>query len=127
MLDIFEKWKNKIVRYVETKIGLVKLEFVERASGVLSYFIFAMILLFVGFGVFLFLGFGLAELFTTLMESRMAGFFLAALCYVLLALLLIALRKPISASLSNIFIRLLTERKKEKSEDDQDEEEEDEA
>jgi len=125
MLDIFEKWKSKIVRYVEAKIGLFKLEFVERASGVMSYFIFAMILLFVGFGAFLFIGFGLAELFTALVDSRIGGFFLAALCYVLLALILLAMRKPISTSLSNIFVRLLTERKKDK-EEDQEEGEEDE-
>ncbi len=118
MLDIISKWKDKLLGYVATQVRIAQLSFIERVSGLMSYFIFAIILIFIVFGVFLFLGFGVAELFTAMVNSRIGGFFLAAACYVLLAGILIALRKKILKRLSDVFINVLTE----KQGDDEDEE-----
>jgi len=117
LLDIISKWKDKLLGYVVTQVRIAQLSFIERVSGLMSYFIFAIILIFIVFGIFLFLGFGMAELFTAMVNSRIGGFFLAAACYVLLAGVLIAVRKKILKKLSGVFVNILTE----KQGDDEDE------
>lgn len=110
MLDFISKWKDKLLGYVATQVRIAQLSFIERVSGLMSYFIFAIILIFIVFGIFLFMGFGIAEVFTAMVNSRIGGFFLAAACYVLLAGILIALRKKILKKLSDVFVNILTEK-----------------
>lgn len=118
MFDIFIKWKKKIAQYVETRIRLVQLGFVEKTANVLSYFIFTIILSFIVFGALLFLGLGLAEWFTALVDSRIGGFFLAGGVYILLVFMLLAARKPVMRMLADVFVRQLTQ-----SDDDDDDKE----
>lgn len=120
MLDIFQKWKDRTLAFVDTKVRSVQLEIIERVTGIMSYLIFAIILMLICFGFILFLGFGMAEWFTYMLENRIGGFFMAAAFYLILALLLYAVRKPILRKLSDLFVHLLTMRR----ENDDDEEEE---
>jgi len=109
--------------FVDTKVRTVQLEIIERVTGVMSYLMFAIIMMLIGFGFLLFVGFGMAEWFTELMASRIGGFFAAAGCYLVLGLLLLAARKPMLKSLSNVFVHLLTVRREDDGEDDDNEEE----
>ncbi|MGC4058018.1 MAG: phage holin family protein [Chitinophagaceae bacterium] len=122
MLDFVQKWKDRITNLVETKFRLLQLEFIERASGAMSFLIFSVLLLLLGFGVFLFIGLGTAEMLSELMHSYISGYMSVAGFYLALLLVLFAMRKKILRKFTSVFISVLTERK----EDDDDEEEQDE-
>ncbi len=116
MLDIVQKWKDKIIALVETKVRLMQLDFIERTSSLMSNFIFLLVFILLGFGVFLFVGLGLAELFSELLASNILGYLTAASFYLLIGVLLYLLRKRMLTKLSNMFISILTE----KCDDDED-------
>ena len=109
---------------MDTKVRTVQLEIIERVTGIMSYLIFAIILILIAFGLFLFMGFGMAEWFTYMLDSRIGGFFMAAAFYLVLGLLLIAIRKPILRRLSNVFVHLLTIRRDDDDDEDTEEEKE---
>jgi uncharacterized membrane protein len=116
LLDIVQKWKDKIIALVETKVRLMQLDFIERTSILMSNFIFLLVFILLGFGVFLFVGLGLAELFSELLASNILGYLTAASFYLLIGVLLYLLRKRMLTKLSNMFISILTE----KCDDDED-------
>lgn len=116
MLDIVQKWKDKIIALVETKVRLMQLDFIERTSSLMSNFIFLLVFILLGFGVFLFVGLGLAELFSELLGNKMLGYLISASFYLLIGVLLYLLRKRMLTKLSNMFISILTE----KCDDDED-------
>lgn len=119
MLDIVQKWKDKIIALVETKVRLMQLDFIERTSSLMSNFIFLLVFILLGFGVFLFVGLGLAELFSELLGSNILGYLTAASFYLLIGVLLYLLRKRMLTKLSNMFISILTE-KRDDDDDDED-------
>lgn len=123
MLDFFQKWKDKITSLVETKIRLMQLELIERASGAMSFLIFFMLMLLLGFGIFLFVGLGVAELLSELMSSYILGYLTVASAYLILILILFGNRKKILKKLSSTFISVLTERRDDDDDDDEEEEE----
>lgn len=108
MLDFLTNWKDKVVEHVNVRFNLVKLNFIERTSNVLSYFIFTIIAIFLVFTVIILGGLGLAEWFSYLFNSRTAGFFAAMGACVLILLILMGLRKAITNGFSNAFIKMLT-------------------
>lgn len=117
MLDFVQKWKDKISNLVETKFRLLQLEFIERASGVMSFLVLSVLLLLLGFGVFLFIGLGVAEMLSEMMKSYISGYMAVAGFYLVLLLTLFALRKKIIRKFTGIFISVMTERR----EDDEEE------
>ncbi len=117
--NLINKWKDKIVQYLDVHLRLIKLNFIERTSNVLSYILFVMLALFIFFAVLLFVGLGLAELLSDLFQSRTGGFFGAAGFFLIVLLIAIALNERISKWFSVIFIRILTS----KGDDDDDEDE----
>ena len=116
MLDIVQKWKDKIIALVETKLRLMQLDFIERTSSLMSNFIFLMVCILLGFGILLFVGLGIAEFFSELLGSNGLGYLIVASFYLLIGVLLYLLRKQILTKLSNMFISILTE----KCDDDED-------
>jgi hypothetical protein len=119
-MNILGRIKDKITRYIDVYLRLAKLNVIDKVSGVFGYFIFILILLFLFFCVVLFLGLGVVELFMLLGFTKAASFFLTIGVYLLLLALVVALRKRIITSLSDVFIRKLTEgdtKKEEKADD----------
>jgi phosphotransferase system glucose/maltose/N-acetylglucosamine-specific IIC component len=108
MLDYISRWKDKVAHYVDVRVQLIKLNLIERVSGVLSYFIFAFICLFLTVCVLIFLGVGLGEFLSDVFDSRAGGYFATAGIYALLLLLLFGFRKTIANSFSSVFIRIMT-------------------
>ena len=108
-MSIFSQLKDKITRYIDVNIKLVKINFIERTSGVLSYVIFAMILLFIVFCIMLLLGFGLTEEFVEMGLSRAVSFFITIGIYLLLFIIVIALRKNITRFFAGKIINVMTE------------------
>jgi len=118
MIGFITKWIDKIAHYIEMRFRLLKLDLVQSVSGILSYFLFCIIALFVLLALFIFLGMGMSEYFAGVVDSRAGGYFMTTAVYLLLLILLYALRKPIANKFSGIFIGILTD-----NGDDDDEEE----
>lgn len=121
MLDFVNKWKHKVAHYIDVRMQLMKLNIIERVSGVLSYFIFAFIALFLLLAILIFLGIGLAEYFSELVNSRPGGYFMTTGVYALVMVILVMARTSITGKFSGIFIAMLTAG----DDDDKDEKEED--
>ena len=115
---MFSNLKEKITRHIQVRLDLIRLEVVERSSGVMSYLLFALICLFVFFVILLFIGFGVAELLYDAGMSRGASFITTTGLYVLLFVLVVVLRRNITGFFSDMFIRIMTEQE----DDDNDEE-----
>ena len=115
-MNIINKWIEKITEYVDVRLQLAKLSFVERTSHILGYIVFSFVVLSLLLPILIFLGIGLSEVFTTLFDSRIGGYFTTVGVYVLLMVLLIVMRKSIITRFANIFVEKLTE-----GDDDQEE------
>lgn len=121
MINLFSKWKDKVAQYVDVRLNLAKLAFVERTSNVLSFLIFTFILLFLGVAALIFIGIALQETFSVWVGSRVGGAFLAAAFYILFSLVIILVRKPILRTFAGMFIQLLTDQGDDDDDDDDDE------
>jgi len=119
-MGVINQLKEKIMRYLDVHVKLVKINFIWRTSILMSYFMFALISLFIVFCIVLFTGFGLTEAFMLAGISKMAAFFLTIGVYFVLLLVVIMLRKSITRFFASTFIKVLTEG------DDDDPEEKDE-
>jgi len=108
-MNLIGKWKEKIAHYIEVRVQLMKLSFIERTSNILSYLVFTFISLFLILTVLIFLGIGVGEFFGEMLNSRATGFFITAGLYILMFGLLMLLRQPIIKAFSGLFIRILTE------------------
>jgi hypothetical protein len=117
-MSFIGNWKDKIAHYVEVRLGLIKLGLIERLSNVLSYLIFVFIGLFLSVSILIFLGIGVGEYFAILFDSRAGGFFATAGLYVLLLIIMVLLRLPITNAFSGVFIRIMTATEPEEDEED---------
>ena len=108
-MNFFTRWKDKATEYIDVRVGLMKLSFIERTSMLLGNLMVSFIYLFIALAFFIFLGFALLETFSSMLDSRVGGAFLTAGVFALMLGLLFALRKNIINAFSGIFIRILTE------------------
>ena len=109
MLNFINKWKDKITHNLDLRIDLLKLDFIERTSGILSYFIFTIICLLLALCILLFLGMGLGEYFSKVTDSNALGYIITAGIYILLFFILALARKPIVRLFLGIFINIMTD------------------
>ena len=119
-MNFFSRWKDKATEYIDVRVGLLKLSFIERTSMLLGNLMVSFIYLFIALAFFIFLGFALLETFSSMLDSRVAGAFLTAGFFALMLGLLFALRKSIIKAFSSIFIRILTEGDDDDDDDDRD-------
>jgi len=108
-MSLISNLKDKVAQYIDVYVRLIKINFIGRTANLLGYFMFAIISLFLVFCIVLFVGFGLSEVFQGMGVSKMAGFFLTVAFYVLLLIILILSRKPISRFFASGVINVLTE------------------
>jgi len=116
-MNILSQLKDKVTQYVDVYVKLIKISFIEGTANILSYFMFGMIVLFILFCIILFMGLGLVEFFIVLGLSKMLSFFLTIGAYLLLLLIVVAMRKKLTRVFSNEVVRAMTE----KHEEEQDE------
>jgi len=108
-MSIFSSLKDKVTQHIEVYVKLFKLNFIERTSNLLGYFMFALICLLLVFCVVLFLGFGLVEMFIMVGLTKMLAFFATLGVYVVFLAVLIACRKGITRFFASGVIHVLTE------------------
>jgi hypothetical protein len=108
-MQILGRLRAKIAKYLQVQLDLVKLEFIQRTSVVLSYFIFVFVSLSIGLPLFFFLGLGLAEYFSAITGSRAGGFFMTAGVYLLSFIIIFLVRSKIIRFFAGLFIDVMTE------------------
>ena len=80
-MGILAQLKEKIAGYANVYLKLIKLNFIGRTANIFSYFLFALICMFIFFCIILFIGFGLTEVFMDAGLSKMGSFFLVVCVY----------------------------------------------
>ena len=108
-MSIFSELKERITQYIDVQVRLFKINLIGRSANLFSYFLFSLICLFIFFCVILFTGFGLTEVFINAGLSKMASFFIVIGIYIVLLVVVVALRKKITRFFAGGFIRVLTE------------------
>ena len=108
-MSILSDLREKITRYIDVHVKLIRISFIERTSALLSYLIYALILLFIFFCIILFLGFGLTEVFVSAGLSKAVSFFITIGVYIILFIIAIALRKKITRFFANEVVNVMTE------------------
>lgn len=108
-MSIFGNLKDKVANYVDVRLSLLKLNFIERATLIVSYLIFTFVALFVGVTFLIFLGIGLGEWLANVFDSRPAGYFATSGLFALFLLAMILARKKIIDGVAGVFIRVMTE------------------
>ena len=108
-MSILTQLKEKVTQYLNVYIKLLKVNFIGRTANIFSYFFFSLICLFIFFCIILYTGFGLTEVFADAGLSKTASFFIVTGIYVLLLVIVVSLRKPITRFFASGFIRVLTE------------------
>ena len=120
MLNQLKPLFGKISEWVEVRIKLLKINFILSASSLMSYFLYALICLFVFFCLLLFAGFGLKEVFVEAGLSNMGATLTVFAIYLLLFILLMVCRKPITRFFSSRIIEVMTEETGKAEEEDED-------
>ncbi len=108
-MSIFGSFKDKITQYIEVYIKLFKLNFMGSTARLLSYFMFAMICMFIVFIAMLLMGMGIVEIFVVIGLSKVGAYFATMGIYVLILLMAIGLRKKITTFFAGAFLSVLTE------------------
>lgn len=114
-MSIFGSIKDAIAKYAELYLSLLKVNVIGKTSGLMAYVMFAIICMLLVFCIIILLGFGIVEGFCAMGLERVAAFFATFGLYVVLLFVLISLRRKITRSFANTFIRILTEGDNEKN------------
>ena len=104
-LDVL--WE-RISKYLETKIQLVRLQAINKASDIIALVVSRIILLITTIFFMLFLNIGIALWIGSLLGKLYDGFFIVAAFYILLGLLLFIFKKKlIKMPINNFLIKEL--------------------
>lgn len=121
-MNFFSKWKDKITQGIGDKIQSVKLDFIDKTSGILGYILFSFIAIFIALSVLLFIGFAIAEGFSDLFGSHAWGYLATAGLFLILVMVLFAFRQKFVDQFAGIFIRMLTQQQDDDDDDETEEE-----
>jgi hypothetical protein len=116
-MSIFGSIKEKITKYIEVNTQLIKLTLISKAAGLMSYFMFGIIILLIVFCITLFLGFGLTEALMLSGLTKVTSFFITVGAYALLLIIVLQLRKPITRFFASGIINDITAAEKREEEE----------
>ncbi len=116
MLGIFSNIKEKVTKHVEVRVKLFQLTVISRTSSLLSFFMFALIVLFMAFCMMLFIGFGITQALVNAGISTVWSYFVTTGIYCILLFILLANRKGVLRFFTSTFVSVLTD----ESDDDDD-------
>ena len=108
-MSIIDSLKNKISQYTDVYIKLFQLNLISKTSSLLSYFMFAIINIFLVFTIVTLMGFGLTAAWVAMGVPVVAAFFITVGIYLFLLFILVGLRKSVTRFFAGAFIRVLTE------------------
>lgn len=119
-MGIFSSVKDRITRYIEVQVDLVKVDLIGRTAGVVSYVLFALIGLLILFCIVLFMGLGLTSAFVKAGMSPLGAYFLTTGIYLLLLLVVILMRRPITRFFADSLVEVITASADEEGDDEPD-------
>ena len=101
---------DRVKSYVETRIELLKLKAIDKSSSFLSYLILIVLIIGIGFTVFILLSIALALFIGDLLGRSYYGFLIVAGIYIIAGLVVLIFRRRwIKAPIANSMIKNLTE------------------
>lgn len=107
-MSIFGDIKERISRYIDVNVDLVKVNLIGRTAVLVSYLIFSLIALLIVFCIALFMGLGLTSALMETGMSTVAAYFVTMGIYLVLLIVVILLRKPISGFFADSLVEVLT-------------------
>ncbi len=110
--------KDKITQYIQLRLEIIRLEFIERTSNVMGYFAFIILSFFLLFLITLFIGLGLAEWFSALLQSRTIGYFATGGAFLLITAVFFACNKKLVRFFADKMVWMLSQTKKEEAEEE---------
>ena len=108
-MNLFGKWKDKATEYVDVRIQLAKLKFIERASHVIGNLVLGFVMIATMIAVLFFMGIGIMETLAAWLETRIGAAFATSGLFVLLIAVIYGMRKKILVAVADIFIRVMTD------------------
>ncbi len=112
--NFFSESKDKLEGYINDRIMLIKLQAVEKTSRLAGAFFTIIILGLMAVFILLFLSLSLAAFLATILGSLFWGYGIVAIFYIILAIVVVALRKKvIEKSMTNFLVNILFEKSKE--------------
>ena len=114
MNNLLDAVKELVRKYAANYLKLARITVLEKTASLLSFILFALIGIFLFFCILMFAGFGLAELFVEMGWGRMESVFAVTGIYLLLLVLLVLLRKPVTRMFAGSVVRALTDDESEK-------------
>ncbi len=101
---------DRVKIYVETRIDLLRLKAIDKSSSFISLLVSMIIVILMSFLFIIFLSVGAALLLGEMLGKTYYGFFIVAGFYLLVGLILFALRdKWLKAPITNTMIKNLTD------------------
>ncbi len=107
-MSVFGEIKDRISRYIDVNVDLVKVNLIGRTAVLVSYLIFSLIALLIVFCIALFMGLGLTSALMETGMSTVAAYFVTMAIYLVLLIIVILLRKPISRFFADSLVEVLT-------------------
>lgn len=112
--DFFSESKEKVESYINDRIMLIKLQAVEKTSRLAGAFFTIIKLGLMSVFILLFLSLTLAAFLATILGSLYWGYGIVALFYIILAIIVVAIRKKVIEKLmTNFLVNILFEKTKE--------------
>lgn len=106
--DFADKVKDQLSQYVDTKIELLKAQWVEKTALIMGKMVTGLIVLFALFFSILFASLVLGYYFSEVLDSTVKGFGIVALVYVLFLLVVWIFRKKlIQQPISNFIVETI--------------------
>ena len=109
-MNLFGKWKEQATEYVDVRVQLAKLKFIERASHVIGNLMLGFAMLITMIAVLIFLGIGIMETLTVWFDgSRIGAAFTTSAIFLVFVGIIYSVRKTILTAIAGIFIRVMTD------------------
>lgn len=117
-MNLFGKWKDKATEYVDVRIQLAKLKFIERASHVIGNLVLGFLMIATMIAVLFFFGIGIMETLAVWLDTRIGAAFATSGLFILLVAIIYGMRKRILKEVAGIFIRVMTDDDDDDDDDD---------
>jgi ABC-type glycerol-3-phosphate transport system permease component len=115
--NFFEESKQALKKYLQDRLLLIKLQLTEKISKLVAVMFTSLLIVVIGFFIVLFLSMMAGFYFASLTGSNYIGFAIVAGFYVILLIVIIALRKRVlQKNIINMIIEVMFEKTKEEHE-----------
>lgn len=110
---LIETLLEKTETYTKSGVDLLKLKVIDRSADILSVFVAKLILIIVILLAIAFVNIGLSIWISTLIGNSYSGFFIVAVFYIFIALIMYYFREPlVSTPINNSIIKQMLKGKK---------------